>query len=296
MLDNNPEVAVAQCSGGFDKVLLAQTQELSAHHTGDVHPHSETDGDEDLPKALAEGEADGDDEQQGGYGPDHVDEEGEHVIDLAAVVAGGGAHEGADEEGDEDGEESDGEADAGADHQLAEHVTAVAVGAEEEPLLLDHPLGKVGFGIAFVIVLLEELRGHGVSSNGVSIYWNGLVFSGLSKQHLLEEIDVGNILFGFEFQELHGEAGFLEGDFELLVVAEGGGIGGDEIAEEGDNDNQPDVCQRHDGLAFLFETLPRERRQGDGALGFLLMSEQTHNRRQKYDFFKTGAPYATTNH
>ena len=75
----------------------------------------------------------------------------------------------------------------------------------------------------------------------------------------MQEVDVRYGLFGFQFQHLHRESGLLEGDFKLLMVTEGGGVGGDEIAEDGDDDDQPDVGERHHGLAFLLETLPGER-------------------------------------
>ena len=130
--EDGAEGADAEGACGFDVFFLLDAVDLSAHHAGDVDPHGEADGDEHLPESLAQSKGDGDDQQHGGDGPHDIDEPGDEVVDPSAIVGGQGTEGDAYEQGDEHSDKAYRETDAAADNNHAEHVAAVAVGAEGE--------------------------------------------------------------------------------------------------------------------------------------------------------------------
>ena len=73
--EDGAEGADAEGAGGLDVFFLLDAVDLSAHYTGDVDPHGETDGDEHLPESFAQRKGDGDDQQHRGDGPHDVDEQ-----------------------------------------------------------------------------------------------------------------------------------------------------------------------------------------------------------------------------
>ncbi len=147
--------AEAFCCG--DVFHLAEDEDLAADESCGAHPHAEADGDEYFPKAFANGEGDSEDEQQGGYGVEYVDEPHNGFVDNAAEVAGYGAEDDAYGERQQHGYHAHCECDTGANEQTGEYVAAIAVGAEPEGAGSDEVLlyvvllgrewvGKVGGG------------------------------------------------------------------------------------------------------------------------------------------------------
>ena len=112
--------AIAEGAGGLDILFLLDAEHLAAHHARDIDPHGESYGHEDLPEAFAESEGYGDDQKDGGYRPDDVDEPHDKAVDPTAVVGGEGAEEDADEQGYGDGDEANGEAHAASYHHLTQ--------------------------------------------------------------------------------------------------------------------------------------------------------------------------------
>ena len=274
--EDDAEGAVAEGSGGFDVFFFFDAVDLSAHHAGDVDPHGESHGDEDLPEAFAEGEGDGDDEEDGGDGPDDVDEPGDEVVGPAAVVGRQGTEGDADEQGDEDGDEAYGEADAAADDDHAEDVAAAAVGAEEEGACFGFDDLAACHTAHFAVVGCaagEAFDVEAVAYGGGAVGGYGGVGQGLAVEHFVEPgggglgevvVDVGEADLG---------AGLEGGEFEVLLVAVGGAVGGDEVAEEGYDHEEADDRKAGKGEAVAAEAFPCHAAQRGAACGGLLPDE-----------------------
>ena len=274
--EDGAEGAEAEGAGGFDVFFFFDAEHLSAHHAGDVDPHGEAHGDEDLPEAFAEGEGDGDDEEDGGDGPDDVDEPGDEVVDPSAVVGGEGAEGDADEECNEDGDEADGEAYAAADHDHAEHVAAVGVGAEDEGACA--LVGHLGAGHAAQGAVVGCGSGVGfdveaVACGGGAVGGDGCEAEGAAVEHGVEGVGGRGGLAVAEVGELYFGEGFEGGQFEVLLVAVGGGVGGDEVAEEGYEDEESDDCEACHGEFVAAEATPGHAGEGGAGRGGLAAEE-----------------------
>ena len=264
MAEDGTEGAVAKGAGSFDVFFLFDAVNLSAHHTGNVNPHGKAHGHKDLPEAFAEGEGDGNDEEHGGDGPDDVDEPGDEVVNPAAVVGGQCAESDADEQGDEDGDEAHGKADPTAYHEHAEHVAAIGVGAQPEGALLGFYHPAVGHG--------EGFAGYGDGMGAVAL---GLAGSdgngGVGQGAAGEEVAVG--FHGVDAEEGGAAAGVEGGKFKVLLVAVGGVVGGDEVAQYCHKNKEPNDHQAGHGEPVAAETSPGHVAEG-GALGRSLLLEE----------------------
>ena len=67
--------------------LLVVGVGLAADHARHVDPHAESNGEKDLLEALAEGEGDGEHEQQGGNAPHDLEQPTDGVVKATAEVS-----------------------------------------------------------------------------------------------------------------------------------------------------------------------------------------------------------------
>ncbi len=277
MAEDGAEGAEAEGASGFDEFFFFDAVDLSAYNTGDVDPHGEAYSDEDLPETFAESEGDGYDEEDGRDGPDDVDEPGDEVVDPAAMVGGKGAEGDADEERDEDSDEAYREAYTAANHNHAEHVAAIAVGAEEEGagLLADNLRsgdtadGAVVGGGACVGLDIDAVA-HGCGAVGGD--------GGVGERAAVEHGVEGTVAVGgqavVDVGELNGGEGLERGEFEVLLVAEGGGVGGDEVAEERNKGEKTDDDEACHGEFVAAEASPRHLVERGAAGGSLPLDEE----------------------
>ncbi len=308
--ENDTESAVTQSFGSFDILFFADAEHLSANHTGDIHPHGKSHSHKDLPKAFTQSEGDGDNQKHGGYGPHDVDKPHYQAVDPTSEIGGQRAEGDADEQGNGNGNEAYGEAHATAYHYLTQHVTAVAVGAENESALLDavltHILLQFGHGVCMWLVFkvvvgsfavgtgdgfvgvdgksdvgkgeTEYLAvvgggtGVGLDTQAVGIetvfvYGIGVVAERFAVQHLGNKRSTLALDIFLHTEQSGGGAGLEGGEFEVLLVAIGGAVGGNEIAEDGGDGEEYDDNEAGHGHFVAFETPPHLAVEGHAALG-----------------------------
>ena len=146
------------------------------------------------------------------------------------MVGRQGAEGDADEQRYGDGYEAHAQAYARADHQHAQHVASIGVGAEEEGALLDARLALRHYnGFAVVGVGCQA-----VARIFIFIYGCGGVGQLCAFDHVAFQrpLDVGE-------EEGALAAGFEGGQLKVLLVAEGRGVGRDEVAEDGHQGEKP---------------------------------------------------------
>ena len=129
MLEDDAQVPETQGTASLYKSRFTDGKDLSTHDACHLHPHGQTDGDEHLSDAFAQGESNRDDEQQGRDGPHHVDEPNHRVVDLATEKTAQAAHHDANHQTEQYRDEAYCEADAASQHQAAEEITPELVGA-----------------------------------------------------------------------------------------------------------------------------------------------------------------------
>jgi len=74
VLPEDAAVGVAKDAGGLDEFGGLPGDDLASDEACDLYPRGESNGDEDLPKAFAEDEAEGHDHEQRGNAPKDLDE------------------------------------------------------------------------------------------------------------------------------------------------------------------------------------------------------------------------------
>ena len=146
MPQDDSDIFETQGLAGLHIGHLTHGEDLPSHDTGDLDPHGQTYGDEHLADAFAQGEGDGDDQEQGGNGPHHIDQPHHQIVDLAAEETAQATHDDADHQAEQHGDEAHGEADATAQHQTAEEVATKLVGAQQELAVLHAMASDIGVG------------------------------------------------------------------------------------------------------------------------------------------------------
>lgn len=132
MAEDDAPVGHAEDFCSLDVFFFAEGEDLSADEASGADPHRESDGDKDLVEAFADAQGDGEDEQDGGDGPEEIDEVHHDLVHPTAEVSGDGAEGDTNANRKEDSDEAHCKADAGADDDAGEDITAIAVGAEVE--------------------------------------------------------------------------------------------------------------------------------------------------------------------
>ncbi len=131
MAEKYAEVGIAESLARLHKFFVSQAHNLSSHHACYLYPHCKSHGHKHLPKTAPQSHGYGNDEEQGGNAPNHIDKPHYQVINLATEKAGNKTQRYADNQGNEHGDKSHRKTDAAAYEQLTQHIATKAVGAEQ---------------------------------------------------------------------------------------------------------------------------------------------------------------------